>query len=85
MNHRSRPMHRTYTSPEVKNRWNSEHYDRIEITVPKGARAELQAAAKRHGQSVAAYIRTLVISDNAENPEDTQFLRGGGSLMPGKD
>ena len=84
MNDRSRPMHRTYTSPEVKNRWNSEHYDRIEITVPKGARAELQAAAKRHGQSVAAYIRALVIRDNAESPEDTRFLRGGGLLNNGK-
>lgn len=85
MNKRSRPMHRTYTSPEVKNRWNSEHYDRIEITVPKGARAELQAAAASHGQSVAAYIRALVIRDNAENPENTRFLRGGGgSLNPGK-
>lgn len=79
MNHRSKPMHRTYTSPEVKNRWNSEHYDRLEVTVPKGARAEIQAAAKRHGMSVAAYIRALVIHDNAENPENTRILRGGVS------
>lgn len=78
MNHRSKPMHRTYTAPEIKNRWNAEHYDRIEINMPKGAKAELQAAARAHGQSVAAYVRTLVIRDNAENPDSTRFMRGGG-------
>ena len=85
MNHRSKPMHRTTTSAEVKNRWNAAHYDRVVITVPIGARDEIKAAAAAHGLSVAAYIRMLVIRDTAENPENTRFLRGGGgSLMPGK-
>lgn len=78
MDKRNRPMHRTTTSAEVKNRWNAAHYDRVVITVPIGARDEIQAAAKRHGMSVAAYIRMLVIHDNAENPENTRILRGGG-------
>lgn len=69
---------KTYTSPEVKDRWNREHYDRVLITVPKGARDELRAAAERRGQSVSAYIRALIIRDNAENPENTSLLRGGG-------
>lgn len=78
MNHRSKPMHRTYTSPEVKNRWNAEHYDRIVISVPKGARAEIQSAAAARGQSVAAYIRALILRDCAENGANTPLLGGGG-------
>ena len=69
---------KTYTSNEVKDRWNREHYDRVAITVPKGAREEIQAAAKARGQSVSAYIRSLIIRDNAEKPETTRNLRGGG-------
>lgn len=78
MNKRSRPMHRTTTSAEVKNRWNAAHYDRIVITVPIGARDEIKAAAAANGLSVSAYIRMLVIRDTSEKPENTQFLRGGG-------
>ena len=78
MNKRSKPMHRTHTSAEVKNRWNSEHYDRIVITVPIGARDEIKAAAAAHGMSVAAYVRYLIIHDMRENPDSTRFLRGGG-------
>lgn len=78
MNKRSRPMHRTKTSAEVKNRWNAEHYDRVVITVPAGARDEIKAAAAAHGLSVAAYIRMLVIHDTAKNPDITHILRGGG-------
>lgn len=78
MNHRSKPMHRTYTSAEVKNRWNQEHYDRIVVSVPKGARAEIQRRAAEQGQSVAAYIRALIIRDCAGNPQDIAILTGGG-------
>ena len=67
---------RTYTSPEVKNRWNAAHYDRMEVNVPQGARDEIKAAATAHGQSVSAYIRSLIIRDNPE--ELTKCLRGGG-------
>ena len=69
---------KTYTSPEVKARWNAAHYDRIQIYVPIGAREELQAIAAEHGQSVSAYIRALVIRDTAETPEKSHILRGGG-------
>lgn len=69
---------KTYTSPEVKNRWNRDHYDQLQLVVPKGAREEIQRAAAEHGQSVSAYIRALIIRDNAENPENTPLLRGGG-------
>lgn len=69
---------KTYTSCEVKDRWNRQHYDAITFRVPIGAAEEVRAAAELHGMSVAAYIRHLIIADNAENPEITPFLRGGG-------
>lgn len=78
MNKRSRPMHRTTTSAEVKNRWNAEHYDRVVLTVPVGAREEIKAAAAAQGLSVSAYVRTLIIRDNAKNPDSTRILRGVG-------
>ena len=68
---------KTYTSPEVKNRWNRKHYENVVVVVPIGSRDEIKAAAERHGQSVSAYIRALIIRDNADCPETTSFLRGG--------
>ena len=38
----------------------SDHYDRINLTVPKGRKAELQAAAQRYNTSVNSYIGTLI-------------------------
>lgn len=35
-------------------------YDRINLTVPKGRKAELQAVAERHGQSVNGFINSLI-------------------------
>ena len=74
-------MRKTTTSAEVKNRWNREHYDRLQVVVPAGAADEIRAAAAKHGQSVSAYIRSLIIRDNAL--EDVRELTGGGSLKPG--
>ena len=69
---------KTTTSSEVKDRWNRKHYESILFRVPIGGAEELREIAKKHGMSVAAYLRHLVISDNAENPESTHFLTGGG-------
>lgn len=79
----SKSKRRTYTSPEVKNRWNAQHYDIMRFHAPKGSADEVRAIAAARGMSVAAYIRHLIIADNAENPETTHFLRGGGSQMTG--
>lgn len=35
-------------------------YDRINLTVPKGRKAELQAVAAQHGQSVNGFINGLI-------------------------
>lgn len=71
---------KTYTSPAVKDRWNRKHYDRIALTVPKGARSEVQELAESAGVSVSEYIRQA-IKEKAEKDGKTdtlQILRGGG-------
>lgn len=73
---------KTYTSCEVKDRWNRAHYDRIDFRAPKGSADEVKAIAEKRGMSVAAYMRHLIIADNSENPDSTRFLRGGGVAEP---
>lgn len=48
------------TSAKAKNAWAAKAYDRINLTVPKGRKAELQAVAERHGQSVNGFINSLI-------------------------
>lgn len=69
---------KTYTSPEVKNRWNAKHYDRMAIVIPKGARDEINAAAKARGMSTSAYIRALLLRDMQANGDISPNLAGGG-------
>jgi hypothetical protein len=75
---------KTYTSPAVKDRWNRAHYDRLELRVYKGGRAEVQALADDAGLSVSEYIR-LAIKEKAEKDgkaDTLVILRGGGDLTP---
>ena len=62
------------TSAKSKNEWIAKAYDRINLTVPKGRKAELQAIAERHGQSVNGFINSLI--DRALEGEQAQA--GGG-------
>jgi ribonuclease HI len=48
------------TSNESKAKYNAKAYDRINIAVPKGRKAELQAVAGEYGQSVNSYINRLI-------------------------
>lgn len=76
---------KTYTSPAVKDRWNRAHYDRLELRVYKGGRAEVQALADDAGLSVSEYIR-LAIKEKAEKDGKADTLvilrGGGGDLTP---
>lgn len=62
------------TSAKSKNEWIAKAYDRINLTVPKGRKAELQAIAERHGQSVNGFSNNLI--DKALEREQVQT--GGG-------
>lgn len=45
---------------EYKNNWQKENYDRINLTVPKGRKAAIQAHAVEHGESVNAFIARAI-------------------------
>lgn len=53
-------MAKTRTSSAVKNRYNAKVYDRFNITVPKGRKAVIQAAAKSTGESLNAFVCTAI-------------------------
>ena len=52
------------------NKYVKENYDRINITMPKGKKDEIQTHAVRHGLSVTAYINAAIdekmAKDNTE-------------------
>lgn len=48
------------TSAAVKNRYAAKAYDRLQIIVKKGRKAEIQAAAEKQGDSLNAYIKKAV-------------------------
>lgn len=43
-------------STAAKNRYNAKAYDRLNVVVPKGRKAELQAHAERRGESLNGFI-----------------------------
>ena len=42
------------------NKYVKENYDRINVTMPKGKKEEIQNYAARHGLSVTAYINAAI-------------------------
>ena len=43
-------------STRAKNKYRDKTYDRVEITLPKGRKAELQVHAEQRGESLNAFI-----------------------------
>ena len=48
------------TSAAVKNKYNSKSYDRINLTTPKGKKAEIQSHAETKGESLNGFINRAV-------------------------
>ncbi len=57
---------------KATNKWISKAYDRINLTVPKGQKEELQAHAAARGESVNGFIgraiKETIVRDGAEQP-----------------
>ena len=51
------------------NKYVKENYDRINVTMPKGKKEEIQACANRHGLSVTAYINAAIDEKMARDTE----------------
>ena len=56
-----------------QNKYISEAYDRINLTLPKGRKADVKAVADRHGLSVNGYIGKLI-----EEALEKEQAPGGG-------
>lgn len=50
------------TSSAVKQRYNEKAYDRLAITIPKGQKSTLQAAAEREGESLNGYTNKALLA-----------------------
>jgi len=53
-------MSKPRTSAAVKNKYNAKTYDRIEVVVPKGEKAELKAYAEKNGESLNGFINRAI-------------------------
>ena len=69
------------------NKWTNAHYDRINLAVPKGRKAEIQALAEAEGQSVNGFIIGAIDEklerDGAGGPQEAAgaaTVAGGISL-----
>lgn len=47
-------------SAEYKNKWQKDHVDRINLTVPKGRKEEIKVHAEMCGESVIAFINRAI-------------------------
>ena len=45
---------------EYKNQWQKENYDRVNLTMPKGKKAIIQAHADNKGKSLNGYINEAI-------------------------
>ena len=45
---------------KANNKWNAKAYDRINLTLPKGRKAEIQAHAETKGESVNGFINRAI-------------------------
>ena len=48
------------TSAAVKNKWNKNNYDRIEVVVPKGEKDIIKAHAQTTGESTNEFIKRAI-------------------------
>lgn len=48
------------TSSKVRNRWNSAHYDRINVTIPKGYEDILKDYCEEHGTTMNAVLSSII-------------------------
>ncbi len=48
------------TSTASHNKYIAKAYDRVNLTLPKGRKAEIQARAKAQGESVNGYINKAI-------------------------
>lgn len=74
----------TKTQQNRQNKYIDDHYDRINLTVPKGMKAKIQAYALEHGESVNSLLNRLLEAEinkptEVKLPDLQQFTDFGGT------
>ena len=57
---------------EYRNKWIAEKLDRINLTMPKGKKEDVQTHAARHNMSVNAYINAAIDEKMERDQEATE-------------
>ena len=64
------------------NKWIAKVYDRINLTVPKGRKEEIQAFAAQTGESVNGFINRAIGEDMGESPQQPAGApQGMGAIL----
>ena len=58
------------TSNAVKDRWNAKNYDDIRVRVPKGRKKDIEAYAKKCGESVNGLVNEYLRNTLSMSEED---------------
>lgn len=56
-------MEKKFNKVAYNNQFNAQAYDRINLTIPKGEKERIQAAAKKNGESVNALINRVLFAE----------------------
>lgn len=72
---------KTHTSAAVKDRWNKAHYDQVTFRCKIGGKEMIKDLAEENGQTLAEYIRRLILQDaQIRGKTDVVELLGGGGV-----
>lgn len=71
---------------KAQNKWIAKAYDRINLTVPKGKKEEIQAHAEANGESVNGFINRAISETMGRLPRNTpqelaETHGGGGAIL----
>ena len=75
-----KPKRKTHTSSAVKDRYNAKTYDRIELKVSKGKKADLQEHAADRGESLNGFVNRAIDNQVAQDNAVNAF-----TVQPGED
>lgn len=73
----------TMNRTEYKNNFDREHYERINLVVPKGMKDIIKALASSKGMSVNAYIQDLVRKDQCGLFDTMQIAEKNREMISG--
>lgn len=64
------------------NKYMAANYDRVNLTMPKGRKIEIQIYAEEHGESVNSFINRAILETMSETHQEAAGTRGdiGGIL-----